>query len=88
MANKSIYVGNLPYSTTDEELKSVFDPYGPVSDVRLIPNKGFGFVDIPEENIAKAVESTHGLIVGGRNIVVNEAKPKPDRQRKNYSQKY
>lgn len=79
MASKSLYVGNLPYSTTEEELRQMFEPYGPVEDIRVIHNKGFGFVDVPEENLAAAIDGTNGKDLGGRTITVNEARPKPER---------
>lgn len=79
MATKSLYVGNLPYSTTEDDLRDLFEPYGPVAEVRVIQNKGFGFVDIPEENLAEAVEATNGKELGGRTLTVNEARPRPER---------
>ncbi len=79
MASKSLYVGNLPYSTTEEELRQMFEPFGPVEDIRVIHNKGFGFVDVPEENMAAAIEATNGKDMGGRTVTVNEARPKPER---------
>lgn len=78
MANKSLYVGNLPYSTTEEELRSMFDPFGPIEEVRVIQNKGFGFVDVPEENVEAAIEATNGKELGGRTLTVNEARPRTE----------
>ena len=78
MANKSLYVGNLSYSTTEEELKSLFDPWGPVQDVRIAQGRGFGFVDVPEENAAEAIEQTNGKEYQGRTITVNEARPRSE----------
>lgn len=79
LATKSLYVGNLPYSTTEEDLRRVFDAYGPVEDVRVIQNKGFGFVDVPEDQLGAAIEGTNGTELGGRTITVNEAKPREER---------
>lgn len=79
MANKSLYVGNMPYSTTESDLRTLFEPFGPVSDVRIIGDKGFGFVEIPEENMAAAIEATNGKDVGGRTLTVNEARPRTER---------
>ena len=76
MANKSLYVGNLSYSTTEEELKSLFDPWGPVAEARIVQGRGFGFVDVPEEKAAEAIESTNGKEYQGRTLTVNEAKPR------------
>jgi len=79
LAVKSLYVGNLSYQTTEEELGSLFEPWGPVADVRIIGGRGFGFVDLPEENIAEAIEQTNGKEYQGRTLTVNEAKPKESR---------
>jgi len=81
MANKSLYVGNMAYSTTESEIRDLFEPFGPIADVRIIGDKGFGFVEIPEENMAAAIEATNGKEVGGRTLTVNEARPKTDRPR-------
>ena len=78
MAAKSLYVGNLSYSTTEEELKSFFEPYGPVEEVRIIQGRGFGFVDVPEEKAAAAIEETNGKEFMGRTLTVNEARPKTE----------
>ena len=79
MATKSLYVGNLSYSTTEEELKSLFDPWGPVTDVRIVQGRGFGFVDVPEEHSAEAIEQTNGKEHQGRTLTVNEARPRTER---------
>ena len=78
LANKSLYVGNLPYSTTEDELRNLFDQFGPIEEVRVIQNKGFGFVDVPEENVAAAIEATNGKELGGRTLTVNEARPRTE----------
>ncbi|MDH7601352.1 MAG: RNA-binding protein [Armatimonadota bacterium] len=80
MAVKSLYVGNLPYTSTEEEIRVIFEPFGPIEDIRLIHSKGFGFVDIPEENVAAAIEATNGMDVGGRTITVNEARQRTERR--------
>ena len=79
MATKSLYVGNLSYSTTEEELRSLFDPWGPVSEARIVQGRGFGFVDIPEENVQQAIEQTNGKEYQGRVLTVNEARPRESR---------
>ena len=76
---KTLYVGNLSYSTTEDELKELFEPYGPVTDARIIGNRGFGFVDVPDENMAEAIEAINGKEVAGRTLTVNEAKPRTER---------
>ena len=78
MANKTLYVGNLSYSTTDEELKSVFEPWGPVADVRIVQGRGFGFVELPEDKAAAAIEETNGKDYQGRSLNVNEARPRTE----------
>jgi RNA recognition motif-containing protein len=75
---KSLYVGNLSYSTTEEELKSLFEPWGPVQEARIVQGRGFGFVDIPEENIAEAINQTNGKEFMGRTLTVNEARPRTE----------
>ena len=81
MANKTLYVGNMPYSATENDVRNLFEPYGPIAEVRIIGDKGFGFVEIPEENMAAAIEATNGVDLGGRTLTVNEARPKTDRPR-------
>ncbi len=75
---KSLYVGNLPYSVSENDLKDLFSAYDPIS-VRLIGDKGFGFVDVPDEKAADAIAAVNGREVGGRQIVVNEARPRTER---------
>ncbi|HEY3299017.1 MAG TPA: RNA-binding protein, partial [Armatimonadota bacterium] len=60
-------------------------PYGPVSEVRIIAGRGFGFVDIPEENASAAIEATNGKDFQGRALNVSEAKPKTERSATGYS---
>ncbi|MDO8587382.1 MAG: RNA-binding protein [Armatimonadota bacterium] len=81
MANKSLYVGNMSYSTTEDDLRTLFEPYGPIAEIRVIGDKGFAFVEIPEENMQNAIDATSGKEVGGRTLTVNEARPKTDRPR-------
>ncbi|MCL5104242.1 MAG: RNA-binding protein [Armatimonadetes bacterium] len=79
MANKSLYVGNMSYNTTESEIRTLFEPYGPIAEIRIIGDKGFGFVEIPEENMQAAIDATNGKEVGGRTLTVNEARPKTER---------
>jgi RNA recognition motif-containing protein len=81
LANKSLYVGNMSYSTTESDLRSLFEPYGPIVEVRVIGDKGFAFVELPEEQMQAAIDATNGKEVGGRTLTVNEARPKTDRPR-------
>ena len=82
----NIYVGNLPYSITPDEVKNVVSAYGEVAAVRLVKDretgraKGFGFVEMHDEAQAKAaLEAMNGQEIGGRKVVVNEANPRPPR---------
>ena len=75
MAGKSLYVGNLSHSVTESALRDLFAEYEP-TEVRLIPDKGFGFVDVPEEKAAAAITALNGREVDGRALTVNEARPK------------
>jgi RNA recognition motif-containing protein len=82
----NIYVGNLPYSVTDEDLRETFAPYGDVSSVQLISDrfsgesKGFGFVEMNNNSQADAaIKALNGSALKGRNITVNQAKPKSSR---------
>ncbi len=82
----NIYVGNLSYRMDDGELREVFEAYGEVSSARIINDretgrsKGFGFVEMPDDNAAnEAIEALNGKEVGGRNLRVNEARPREPR---------
>ncbi len=75
---KSLYVGNLPYSTTENDLRNLFAEFSPV-DVRVIPDKGFGFVDVPDDQAAAAIAAVNGRDVGGRTVTVSEARPRGER---------
>lgn len=83
----NIYVGNLAYQTTEDELKAAFQAYGDVESARVIMDretgrpKGFAFVEMPNrEQAMAAIEALNGKDLGGRNIAVNEARPKPQRE--------
>lgn len=83
-----IYVGNLPFSATDDQLAQMFGPYGNVVDARVITDrstgqgKGFGFVEMGTEDEARnAIEQLNGTVMDGRTLRVNEAQPRPDRPR-------
>ena len=81
-----LYVGNLPYNTTDADLQELFAAYGTVVSAQVITDrdtgrsKGFGFAEIEEEDKANAaIEALNGKDFGGRNIVVNVARPREER---------
>ena len=78
MANKSLYVGNMPYNATEDQLRTMFEPFGPIAEVRIIGDKGFAFVEVPEESMAAAIEATNGQDMGGRTLTVNEARPRTE----------
>jgi len=91
---KSLFVGNLPWSATEDEIKAKFEEHVKVQAVRLITDKftgkakGFGFVEVDDADMDKAISAMNGQKIGDREIVVNEAKPraeKSDRPRSNYS---
>ena len=75
MATKTLYVGNLPYSTTESDLLDHFSAYN-ASKVRIVEGRGFGFVDIDEEMLDTAINEKHNSELGGRKLTVNEARPK------------
>lgn len=79
MATKSLYVGNLPYSTTEVHLVDLFAPYGARS-ARIIEGRGFGFVDVDEEHAQAAISALDQSDLGGRTIRVSEAKPREERR--------
>ena len=87
MGNK-LYVGNLPYSVRDEDLQQAFSQYGNVSSAKVMMerdtgrSKGFGFVEMGSEAEAQAaISGMSGQSLGGRSIVVNEARPMESRPR-------
>jgi RNA recognition motif-containing protein len=82
----NIYVGNLPFSITDADLRETFAKFGEVAQVNLITDKftgeskGFGFVEMANNSQADAaIKGLNGKDLKGRNITVNQAKPKTDR---------
>ena len=79
----NIYVGNLNYKVQESNLKEVFETYGTVDSVKIIQDKisgrskGFGFVEMPDDNQAQsAIDNLNGSEFLGRNLVVNQARPK------------
>ena len=83
-----IYVGQLPFSTVDEELETVFAEYGDVASARVIRDhetgrsRGFGFVEMEDATQGEAaIEALNGTDLGGRQIVVNQARPRQARPR-------
>ena len=85
---KNIYVGNLSFDATEDQVRSMFEAYGPVDRVSIITDRdsgqprGFAFVEVSDDESAdKAMEALNGTNLGGRNLTVNEARPKADRPR-------
>ncbi len=84
--SKTLYVGNLPWSTTEEELTSVFSNSAEVVGVRIITDretgrsKGFGFVEVQDDSLEKAIDEMNGYTLEGRTLVVNEARPRTPRE--------
>ena len=79
---KSIYVGNLPWSATEEQVQSLFADYGPVNLImdRVTGRpRGFGFVEMEEPGASAAIEALDNANFGGRTLRVNEAKPRAPR---------
>jgi len=83
---KNLYVGNLPFTTTSEDLATLFGQYGTVVKAQVIMDRdtgrsrGFGFVEMTD-GIEQAVEATNGLEFQGRRLTVNEARPREERPR-------
>ncbi|HRF59035.1 MAG TPA: hypothetical protein PLH94_03865 [Fimbriimonadaceae bacterium] len=75
MAMKSLYVGNLPYSTTADDLNQAFSKFGGTG-ARIVEGRGFGFVDIDGDQLDAAIAEMHDSMLGGRRLNVNEARPR------------
>lgn len=85
---KNLYVGNLPHSTTEAELRNLFEAHGAVEKITLVTDRdtgrsrGFGFVEMANASEAdKAIATINGTDLGGRTLTINEAKPKAERPR-------
>lgn len=86
-SNLKIYVGNMPYSTSSEDLNELFAEHGNVVDANVVMDretgrsKGFGFVEMPNDSEAKAaIEALNSSQLSGRTLRVSEARPRPDRR--------
>ncbi|MEY2720039.1 MAG: hypothetical protein RLZZ273_1405 [Bacteroidota bacterium] len=91
----NIYVGNLPYSMDDNELRSAFSEFGAVQSASVVKDKftgrsrGFGFVEMPDAASGnQAIEAMNGRNMGGRPLVVNEARPREERPRQDRGPRY
>ena len=90
-----IYVGNMSYGTTEGSLEELFGQFGEVSSIKLITDretgraKGFGFITMNDDAAAnKAIEELNGKEYDGRTLRINEAKPKEDRPRRDFDNRY
>ncbi|SFB12345.1 RNA recognition motif. (a.k.a. RRM, RBD, or RNP domain) [Flavobacterium swingsii] len=88
----NIFVGSLPWSIEEADLRESFEAYGAVESVKIITDKftgrskGFGFVEMPnDEEGQKAIDELNGATVDGRAIVVNKSEPKPEGERKSFN---
>ena len=87
----NIYVGNLPFTATEDDVRQIFGAYGQVESVALIKDKltgkprGFGFVEMPKDTEAQAaIQALNGSDFNGRDMVVNPARPREEGQRRSY----
>jgi cold-inducible RNA-binding protein len=85
---KSLFVGNMSFQTTEADLTALFQPFGQVGRIHIVTDRetgrarGFAFVEMPNDaEAAKAIAALDGKELGGRNLKVNEARPKADRPR-------
>jgi RNA recognition motif-containing protein len=84
--SKKLYVGNLAFGTTSDDLMGLFGQYGTVTSAQLVTDRetgrsrGFAFVEM-SGGAAEAIAALHGTQMGGRTLTVNEAKPREDRPR-------
>ena len=82
---KKIYVGNLPFTTNEDEIRELFQPHGEVLSVNLITDRitgkirGFGFVEMNDDGAKKAIDALDGQDFNGRALRVNEAKEREQR---------
>lgn len=79
-----LYVGNLPYSASEQDIRTLFESYGSVESVKLIVDKdtgkkkGYGFIEMSDEEAQVAIDNLNHKDYGGRNLKVNEAKQRPN----------
>ncbi len=88
----NIFVGSLPFSIEEADLRESFEAYGTVDSVKIITDKftgrskGFGFVEMSnDEEAQKAIDELNGATVDGRTIVVNKSEPKPEGERRTFN---
>ena len=83
----NIFVGNLAFNSTDQDIRQLFEPYGVVDTINIITDRytgqsrGFGFVEMPDSAAAKAaIQGLQAKELGGRTLTVNEARPREPRR--------
>lgn len=87
---KTLFMGNLPWSTTSEDLSELVAQYAEVISARVATDRetgrsrGFGFVEVPADQAEAAIEALNGYELNGRAITVNEARPREDRPRRRF----
>jgi RNA recognition motif-containing protein len=85
---KKIYVGNLPFSASEEEVRELFEQYGTVHSVKLITDRdtgrprGFGFVEMDNDDANAAIAALNGTDLGGRTLRVSQARERSERRRR------
>jgi len=83
----TIYVGNLPFNATEQDLRALFESHGTVESVKLINDRetgkprGFGFVEMAQADAQTAIQALNGQQLGGRPLRINEAQERPQRPR-------
>ena len=78
MANKTLYVGNISYSSNEDTITEAFAAYG-ATNVRIIEGRGFAFVDVNEDQMDQAIADKNNTQLDGRALTVNEARPRENR---------
>ena len=79
---KSLYVGNLPWTISEQELSAAFEAHAPIISARIISeretgrSRGFGFVEVEDNDAPKVIKEMNGFQLSGRSLIVNEARPK------------
>jgi RNA recognition motif-containing protein len=81
----TIYVGNLPFNATEQDVRTLFERHGAVESVKLVTDRetgkprGFGFVDMPQAEAQAAIQALNGFQMNGRPLRINEAQERPPR---------
>jgi RNA recognition motif-containing protein len=86
----NIFVGNLPFSVTEDQLREMFEPFGEIQSLKLITDRetgrprGFGFIEMDNADADAAIKSLNGTDMDGRDIKVNQSEPKKTSSRKRW----